>query len=333
MNGNVRPESMERITTKALADKFIEEQVKLVREQVGDKRVLLALSGGVDSSVVAALLIKAIGKQLYCVHVNHGLMRKNESEAVVEIFGKELDANLIYVDATDRFLDLLAGVSEPERKRKIIGAEFINVFADEARKLEGTEVLAQGSIYPDILESVKQAEGKKAVKSHHNVGGLPDDLQFQLVEPIKLLFKDEVRVVGEALGLPHAMVYRQPFPGPGLGVRCLGAITRDRLHALREADAILREEFDNCGLNETVWQYFIAIPDIKSVGVKDESRYEGWPAIIRAVNTKDAMSATIEEIPYAVLHKITARITAEVEGINRVLYDLTPKPTGTIEWE
>ena len=333
MNGNVRPESMERITTKALADKFIEEQVKLVREQVGDKRVLLALSGGVDSSVVAALLIKAIGKQLYCVHVNHGLMRKNESEAVVEIFGKELDANLIYVDATDRFLDLLAGVSDPERKRKIIGAEFINVFADEARKLEGIEFLAQGTIYPDILESVKQAEGKKAVKSHHNVGGLPDDLQFQLVEPIKLLFKDEVRVVGEALGLPHAMVYRQPFPGPGLGVRCLGAITRDRLHALREADAILREEFDNCGLNETVWQYFIAIPDIKSVGVKDESRYEGWPAIIRAVNTKDAMSATIEEIPYAVLHKITARITAEVEGINRVLYDLTPKPTGTIEWE
>ena len=333
MNGNMRPESMERITTKALADKFIDEQVKLVREQVGDKRVLLALSGGVDSSVVAALLIKAIGKQLYCVHVNHGLMRKNESENVVEVFGKELDANLIYVDATDRFLDLLAGVSEPEKKRKIIGAEFINVFADEARKLEGVEYLAQGTIYPDILESFKQAEGKKAVKSHHNVGGLPDDLKFQLVEPIKLLYKDEVRVVGEALGLPHAMVYRQPFPGPGLGVRCLGAITRDRLHALREADAILREEFDNFGLNEKVWQYFIAIPDIKSVGVKDESRYEGWPAIIRAVNTKDAMSATIEEIPYNVLHKITARITAEVEGINRVLYDLTPKPVGTIEWE
>ena len=324
---------MERITTKALADKFIDEQVKLVREQVGDKRVLLALSGGVDSSVVAALLIKAIGKQLYCVHVNHGLMRKNESEAVIEVFGKELDANLIYVDATDRFLDLLAGVSEPEKKRKIIGAEFINVFADEARKLEGVEYLAQGTIYPDILESFKQAEGKKAVKSHHNVGGLPDDLKFQLVEPIKLLFKDEVRVVGEALGLPHAMVYRQPFPGPGLGVRCLGAITRDRLAALREADAILREEFDNFGLNEKVWQYFIAIPDIKSVGVRDESRYEGWPAIIRAVNTKDAMSATIEEIPYNVLHKITARITAEVEGINRVLYDLTPKPVGTIEWE
>ena len=333
MNGNMRPETMERITTKALADKFIAEQVELVRQQVGDKRVLLALSGGVDSSVVAALLIKAIGKQLYCVHVNHGLMRKNESENVVEVFGKELDANLIYVDATDRFLDLLAGVSEPEKKRKIIGAEFINVFADEARKLEGVEYLAQGTIYPDILESVKQAEGKKAVKSHHNVGGLPDDLKFQLVEPIKLLYKDEVRVVGEALGLPHAMVYRQPFPGPGLGVRCLGAITRDRLNALREADAILREEFDNFGLNEKVWQYFIAIPDIKSVGVRDESRYEGWPAIIRAVNTKDAMSATIEEIPYNVLHKITARITAEVEGINRVLYDLTPKPVGTIEWE
>ena len=333
MNENLRPETMERITTKEQADKFIAEQVELVRQQVGNKRVLLALSGGVDSSVVAALLIKAIGKQLYCVHVNHGLMRKNESENVIEIFGKELDANLIYVDATDRFLDLLAGVSDPESKRKIIGAEFINVFADEARKLEGIEFLGQGTIYPDILESVKQAEGKKAVKSHHNVGGLPEDLKFQLVEPLKLLYKDEVRVVGEALGLPHAMVYRQPFPGPGLGVRCLGAITRDRLHALREADAILREEFDICGLNETVWQYFIAIPDIKSVGVKDESRYEGWPAIIRAVNTKDAMSATIEEIPYAVLHKITARITREVEGINRVLYDLTPKPTGTIEWE
>ncbi|MBO5262434.1 MAG: glutamine-hydrolyzing GMP synthase [Clostridia bacterium] len=333
MNGNMRPDSMERITTKALAEKFIDEQVKIVREQVGDKRVLLALSGGVDSSVVAALLIKAIGKQLYCVHVNHGLMRKNESENVIDVFGKELDANLIYIDATDRFLNLLAGVSDPERKRKIIGAEFINVFADEARKLEGVDFLAQGTIYPDILESFKKAEGKKAVKSHHNVGGLPDDLKFQLVEPIKLLFKDEVRVVGEALGLPHAMVYRQPFPGPGLGVRCLGAITRDRLNALREADAILREEFDNFGLNEKVWQYFIAIPDIKSVGVKDESRYEGWPAIIRAVNTKDAMSATIEEIPYNVLHKITARITAEVEGINRVLYDLTPKPVGTIEWE
>ena len=328
-----RPENMERITTKELADKFIEEQVAEVRAQVGDKKVLLALSGGVDSSVVAALLIKAIGKQLVCVHVNHGLMRKNESENVIEVFGKELDANLIYVDATDRFLDLLAGVSDPESKRKIIGAEFINVFADEARKLEGIEFLAQGTIYPDILESIKQAEGKKAVKSHHNVGGLPEDLNFQLVEPIKLLFKDEVRVVGEALGLPHAMVYRQPFPGPGLGVRCLGAITRDRLNALREADAILRDEFDKNCLAEKVWQYFIVVPDIKSVGVKNESRYEGWPAIIRAVNTTDAMSATIEEIPYAVLHKITDRITNEVEGINRVLYDLTPKPVGTIEWE
>ncbi len=333
MEITMRPETMERITTKELADKFIEEQVAEVRAQVGDKKVLLALSGGVDSSVVAALLIKAIGKQLVCVHVNHGLMRKNESEDVVRIFGEELDANLIYVDATDRFLDLLAGVADPEKKRKIIGAEFINVFADEARKLDGISFLAQGTIYPDILESIKQAEGKEAVKSHHNVGGLPDDLQFELCEPVKLLFKDEVRVVGEALGLPHAMVYRQPFPGPGLGVRCLGAITRDRLHALREADAILREEFDNCGLSEKVWQYFIAIPDIKSVGVRNESRYEGWPAIIRAVNTKDAMTATIEEIPYAVLHKITDRITHEVEGINRVLMDLTPKPIGTIEWE
>ena len=333
MNSNVRPDTMARITTPELAQKFIDEQIAEVRAQVGDKKVLLALSGGVDSSVVAALLIKAIGKQLICVHVNHGLMRKNESENVVEVFRNQLDANLIYVDATDRFLNLLAGVSDPESKRKIIGKEFIEVFADEARKLEGVEFLAQGTIYPDILESVKQAEGKKAVKSHHNVGGLPEDLKFELCEPVKLLFKDEVRVVGEALGLPHAMVYRQPFPGPGLGVRCLGAITRDRLHALREADAILREEFDNCGLAEKTWQYFIAIPDIKSVGVKDESRYEGWPAIIRAVNTKDAMTATIEEIPYPVLHKITARITSEVEGINRVLFDLTPKPTGTIEWE
>jgi len=333
MSTNLRPETMERITTKALADKFIEEQVAEVRAQVGNKKVLLALSGGVDSSVVAALLIKAIGKQLVCVHVNHGLMRKNESENVIKLFREGLDANLIYVDATDRFLNLLAGVSDPEKKRKIIGAEFINVFADEARKLEGISYLAQGTIYPDILESIKQAEGKKAVKSHHNVGGLPEDLQFDLVEPIKLLFKDEVRVVGEALGLPHAMVYRQPFPGPGLGVRCLGAITRDRLNALREADAILREEFDIAGLNEKVWQYFIVVPDIKSVGVKDESRYEGWPAIIRAINTTDAMSATIEEIPYSVLHKITSRITAEVDGINRVLYDLTPKPVGTIEWE
>ena len=333
MQTDVRPETMARITTKELADAFIAEQVAEVRAQVGDRKVLLALSGGVDSSVVAALLIKAIGKQLICVHVNHGLMRKNESENVIKIFKDELDANLIYVDATDRFLDLLANVSDPETKRKIIGKEFIEVFADEARKLENVDFLAQGTIYPDILESIKQAEGKQAVKSHHNVGGLPEDLKFELVEPIKLLFKDEVRVVGEALGLPHAMVYRQPFPGPGLGVRCLGAITRDRLHALREADAILREEFANNGLAEKVWQYFVVIPDIKSVGVKDDSRYEGWPAIIRAVNTTDAMSATIEEIPYAVLHKITQRITSEVEGINRVLYDITPKPTGTIEWE
>ena len=330
---NVRPETMERITNFDLANAFIEEQVKEIRAQVGDKKVLLALSGGVDSSVVAALLIKAIGKQLVCVHVNHGLMRKGESEAVIEMFGNALEANLIYIDATDRYLDLLAGVSDPESKRKIIGKEFIEIFAEEARKLEGIEFLAQGTIYPDILESVKAAEGKKAVKSHHNVGGLPEDLQFELCEPIKLLFKDEVRVVGEALGLPHAMVYRQPFPGPGLGVRCLGAITRDRLNALREADAILRDEFDKNGLSEKVWQYFVVIPDIKSVGVKDDSRYEGWPAIIRAVNTKDAMTATIEEIPYAVLHKICARITSEVEGINRVLYDITPKPTGTIEWE
>ena len=333
MENNKRPDEMQRITNKALANAFIDEQISLIRKQVGDKKVLLALSGGVDSSVVAALLIKAIGKQLVCVHVNHGLMRKGESEQVIEVFGKELDANLIYVDATDRFLDLLAGVADPEKKRKIIGAEFIKVFDEEASKLEGISFLAQGTIYPDILESIKQAEGKKAVKSHHNVGGLPEDMQFKLVEPLKFLFKDEVRVVGETLGLPHSMVYRQPFPGPGLGVRCLGAITRDRLHALREADAILRDEFDKCGLAETVWQYFIVIPDLKSVGVKDESRYEGWPAIIRAVNTKDAMTATIEEIPYPVLHKITARITAEVEGINRVLLDLTPKPTGTIEWE
>ena len=333
MDTNKRPDDMLRITTKELADEFIKEQVEQIRAQVGDKKVLLALSGGVDSSVVAALLIKAIGKQLVCVHVNHGLMRKNESENVIKVFKGELDANLIYVDATDRFLNLLKDVSEPERKRKIIGKEFIEVFADEARKLEDVDFLAQGTIYPDILESIKAAEGKKAVKSHHNVGGLPEDLKFELVEPIKLLFKDEVRVVGEALGLPHAMVYRQPFPGPGLGVRCLGAITRDRLAALREADAILREEFDKNGLAEKVWQYFIVVPDIKSVGVKDESRYEGWPAIIRAVNTKDAMSATIEESPYSVLHKVTERITHEVDGINRVLYDLTPKPVGTIEWD
>lgn len=333
MDLNKRPEEMARINNKELADTFISEQIDLIRSKVGDKKVLLALSGGVDSSVVAALLVKAIGKQLICVHVNHGLMRKGESEQVINVFGKELNANLIYVDATNRFLNLLEGVSDPEMKRKIIGKEFIEVFADEARKLDGVDFLAQGTIYPDILESMKQAEGKKAVKSHHNVGGLPEDLKFELVEPLKLLYKDEVRVVGEALGLPHAMVYRQPFPGPGLGVRCLGAITRDRLEALREADAILRDEFDKCGLAEKVWQYFIAIPDIKSVGVKDDSRYEGWPAIIRAVNTTDAMRATIEEIPYAVLHRITDRITNEVEGINRVLYDLTPKPIGTIEWE
>ena len=333
MENNVRPVDMARITTPELAQAFIQEQVSAVRAQVGDKKVLLALSGGVDSSVVAALLIKAIGKQLVCVHVNHGLMRKGESEDVVKIFGQELDANLIYVDATDRFLNLLAGVADPERKRKIIGEEFIHVFDEEAAKLEGISFLAQGTIYPDILESIKAKESGKPVKSHHNVGGLPEEMKMELVEPLKLLFKDEVRVVGEALGLPHAMVYRQPFPGPGLGVRCLGAITRDRLHALREADAILREEFDNCGLAEKVWQYFIAIPDIKSVGVRNEMRYEGWPAIIRAVNTTDAMTATIEEIPYAVLHKITARITSEVEGINRVLMDLTPKPVGTIEWE
>lgn len=333
MDSNKRPESMLRITTKELADAFITEQVELIRKQVGNGKVLLALSGGVDSSVVAALLIKAIGKQLVCVHVNHGLMRKDESENVIKVFKGELDANLIYVDATDRFLDLLAGVADPERKRKIIGAEFINVFADEARALKDVEFLAQGTIYPDILESIKAAEGKQAIKSHHNVGGLPEDLQFELVEPIKLLYKDEVRVVGEALGLPHGMVYRQPFPGPGLGVRCLGAITRDRLNALREADAILREEFDKNGLAGKVWQYFIIIPDIKSVGVKNESRYEGWPAIIRAVNTTDAMSATVEEIPYALLHHITDRITHEVAGVNRVLFDLTPKPVGTIEWE
>ena len=325
-DSNKRPESMARITTPALAEAFINEQLEALRKQIGDKKVLLALSGGVDSSVVAALLIKAVGKQLVSVHVNHGLMRKGESEQVIEVFRNQLDANLVYVDATDRFLDLLAGVEEPERKRKIIGNEFIKVFDEEAGKLEGISFLAQGTIYPDILES-------DGVKAHHNVGGLPEDMQFELVEPIKLLYKDEVRVVGKALGLPSSMVDRQPFPGPGLGVRCLGAITRDRLHALREADAILREEFDICGLAEKVWQYFIAVPDFKSVGVKDGKRYEGWPAIIRAVNTVDAMSATIEEIPYPVLHKITDRITHEVDGINRVLLDLTPKPIGTIEWE
>ncbi len=327
MDSNKRPDTMERITTPELAEKFIEEQVAAVREQVGHKKVLLALSGGVDSSVVAALLIKAIGKQLVCVHVNHGLMRKGESEQVVEVFGKQLDANLVYIDATDRFLDKLAGVAEPETKRKIIGGEFVRVFEEEARKLEGISFLGQGTIYPDILES-------DGVKAHHNVGGLPEDIQFEgLVEPVKLLYKDEVRVVGKALGLPVEMVDRQPFPGPGLGVRCLGAITRDRLHALREADAILREEFEKNGLAGKVWQYFIAVPDFKSVGVRDGKRYEGWPAIMRAVNTTDAMSATIEEIPYPLLHHITDRITHEVEGINRVVFDLTPKPIGTIEWE
>ena len=323
---NKRPESMERIVSKELADKFIAESVAALRAQIGDKKVLLALSGGVDSSVVAALLIKAVGKQLVCVHVNHGLMRKGESEQVIDVFGRNLDANLIYIDATDRFLDLLAGVSDPEKKRKIIGGEFIKVFAEEASKLEGISFLAQGTIYPDILES-------DGVKAHHNVGGLPEDMDFELVEPIKLLFKDEVRVVGEALGLPHGMVYRQPFPGPGLGVRCLGAITRDRLAALREADAILREEFDKNGLAGKVWQYFIAVPDMKSTGVKNGKRYEGWAAIIRAVNTADAMTATVEEIPYPLLHHITDRITKEVPGINRVLLDLTPKPVGTIEFE
>ena len=328
MDPNVRPDSMARINTPELAQAFIDEQVQAIREQVGDRKVLLALSGGVDSSVVAALLIKAIGKNLICVHVNHGLMRKGESEQVVDVFQNQMDANLVYVDATDRFLDLLAGVDEPETKRKIIGAEFIRVFEEEARKV-GDEVdfLAQGTIHPDILES------KDGVKAHHNVGGLPEDLQFDLVEPVKLLYKDEVRVVGRELGLPENMVERQPFPGPGLGVRCLGAITRDRLEALREADAILREEFDKNGLAGKVWQYFIAVPDMKSVGVKDGKRYEGWPAIIRAVNTTDAMTATIEEIPYPILHHITARITHEVDGINRVVLDLTPKPTGTIEWE
>ncbi len=326
MENNVRPETMARINTKALADAFIAEQVAEIRAQVGDKKVLLALSGGVDSSVVAALLIKAVGKQLVCVHVNHGLMRKGESEQVVEVFQEQLDANLVYVDATERFLSLLAGVEEPERKRKIIGGEFIKVFDEEASKLEGISFLAQGTIYPDILES-------DGVKAHHNVGGLPEDMQFELVEPLKFLYKDEVRVVGSALGLPDDMVYRQPFPGPGLGVRCLGAITRDRLEAVRESDAILREEFEKAGLDTKVWQYFTAVPEFRSVGVKDGKRTYAYPVIIRAVNTVDAMSATIEEIPYDVLHKITARITTEVENVNRVLYDLTPKPSGTIEWE
>ena len=323
---NVRPESMERITTEALANAFIEEQIAAVRAQVGDKKVLLALSGGVDSSVVAALLIRAIGKNLVCVHVNHGLLRKGEPEQVVAVFRDQMDANLVYVDAVDRFLDKLAGVSEPERKRKVIGAEFIRVFEEEARKLQGIEFLAQGTIYPDILES-------GPVKAHHNVGGLPEDMKFGLVEPIKLLYKDEVRVVGKALGLPDAMVYRQPFPGPGLGVRCLGAITRDRLEAVRESDAILREEFANNGLEGKVWQYFTIVPDFKSVGVKDGKRSFEWPVIIRAVNTRDAMTATVEDVPFELLEHITSRITREVAGVNRVLYDLTPKPTGTIEWE
>ena len=326
MQNNVRPETMARINTKALADAFIDEQVKEIRAQVGDKKVLLALSGGVDSSVVAALLIKAIGKQLVCVHVNHGLLRKGEPEQVVEVFRNQMDANLVYVDAVERFLGKLAGVEEPEKKRKIIGAEFIRVFEEEARKQEGIEFLAQGTIYPDIIES-------DGVKAHHNVGGLPEDMQFELVEPLKFLYKDEVRKVGSALGLPDGMVYRQPFPGPGLGVRCLGAITRERLEAVRESDAILREEFANSGLEGKVWQYFTAVPDFKSVGVKNGARTYAYPVIIRAVNTVDAMTATIEEIPYELLKKITARITSEVENVNRVLYDLTPKPSGTIEWE
>ena len=326
MDNNKRPDDMIRITTEELAAAFIEEQVQVIQEQVGDKKVLLALSGGVDSSVVAALLIKAIGKQLVCVHVNHGLLRKGEPEQVVQVFRDEMDANLVYVDAIDRFLDKLEGVEEPEQKRKIIGAEFIRVFEEEARKLEGIEFLAQGTIYPDILES-------DGVKAHHNVGGLPEDLQFELVEPLKLLYKDEVRVVGKALGLPDGMVYRQPFPGPGLGVRCLGAITRDRLEAVRESDAILREEFAKNGLEGKVWQYFTIIPDFKSVGVKEGKRSFEWPVIIRAVNTKDAMTATVEDVPFALLQHITDRITHEVPGVNRVCYDLTPKPTGTIEWE
>ena len=326
MQTDVRPETMERITTKALAEAFIAEQVDTVRRQVGDKKVLLALSGGVDSSVVAALLIKAIGKQLVCVHVNHGLMRKGESEQVIEVFRNQMDANLVYVDATDRFLDLLAGVADPEQKRKIIGGEFIKVFDEEARKQEGIAFLAQGTIYPDILES-------DGVKAHHNVGGLPEDIDFELVEPIKLLFKDEVRVIGSALGLPDSMVYRQPFPGPGLGGRCTGAITRDRLHTLREADAILRAEFDEAGLTDKVWQFFTVVPDFRSTGVRNGKRTFDWPVIIRAVNTVDAMSATVPEIDWAVLKKITDRILAEVPGAGRVLYDLSPKAPATIEWE
>ena len=326
MADNKRPESMERITTPALAEAFIQEQVAALQKQIGDKKVLLAPSGGVDSSVVAALLIKAVGKQLTCVHVNHGLLRKGEPEQVVEVFRHQMDANLIYVDAVDRFLDKLAGVADPETKRKIIGAEFIRVFEEEARKLSGIEFLAQGTIYPDILES-------GPVKAHHNVGGLPEDLQFALVEPLKFLFKDEVRVVGKALGLPDSMVYRQPFPGPGLGVRCLGAITRDRLEAVRESDAILREEFAKNGLEGKVWQYFTVVPDFKSTGIRDNARTFDWPVIIRAVNTVDAMTATVEDVPFSLLQHLTARITAEVKGVNRVLFDLTPKPSGTIEWE
>lgn len=321
-----RPESMKRINTKELADAFIEEQVALLRKQIGDKKVLLALSGGVDSSVVAALLIKAVGKQLVCVHVNHGLLRKGEPEQVIRVFKEEMDANLVYVDAVDRFLDKLAGVDDPETKRKIIGAEFIRVFEEEARKLEGIEFLAQGTIYPDIVESA-------GVKAHHNAGGLPDDLKFELVEPLRYLYKDEVRVVGKELALPDGMVFRQPFPGPGLGVRCLGAITRDRLEAVRESDAILREEFAKAGLEGKVWQYFTAIPDFRSTGVKDGKRCFEWPVIIRAVNTVDAMTATAEPLDFAVLSKITDRILAEVKGVNRVVYDMTPKPCGTIEWE
>ena len=326
MQNNKRPETMERITTKALADAFIAEQIDEIRAQVGDKKVLLALSGGVDSSVVAALLIKAIGKQLVCVHVNHGLLRKGEPEQVVEVFRNQMDANLIYVDAAERFLDKLAGVADPEQKRKIIGAEFIRVFEEEARKQKGIEFLAQGTIYPDIIES-------DGVKAHHNVGGLPEDMQLELVEPLKFLYKDEVRAVGSALGLPDNMVYRQPFPGPGLGVRCLGEITRERLEAVRESDAILREEFAKNGLEGKVWQYFTAVPDFKSVGVSENTRTFAYPVIIRAVNTVDAMTATVEDIPFALLQHITARITSEVKNVNRVLYDLTPKPTGTIEWE
>lgn len=326
MENNRRPDNMGRISDARLAQAFIDEQIGKIREQVGDKKVLLALSGGVDSSVVAALLIKAIGKNLVCVHVNHGLLRKGEPEQVVEVFRNQMNANLVYVDAVDRFLDKLAGVAEPEQKRKIIGAEFIRVFEEEARKQQGIEFLAQGTIYPDILES-------GPVKAHHNVGGLPDDLKFELVEPLKFLYKDEVRVVGKALGLPDNMVYRQPFPGPGLGVRCLGAITRDRLEAVRESDAILREEFAKNGLEGKVWQYFTVVPDFKSVGVKDGKRTFEYPVILRAVNTKDAMTATVEDVPFALLQHITDRITKEVKGVNRVLYDLTPKPTGTIEWE